>query len=293
MDTTIPTVNRRPGKLWAFLQFPLTRFLLAFFAIFIWIGAIQVGSKLVGVAPESPLGAMLGLLIAVGVLVIYVFYVRLLERRTAVELAAKGAQRHAARGILVGAALFCTTMLVLKLLGAWSYTGTYPLSALAFPFAGAVFAALVEETVVRGLLFRILEESLGSWIALGLSALIFGLLHAGNHGATLVSTSAIALEAGVLLAAAYMYTRSLWFVMGLHFAWNFTEGGVFATSVSGHAPEGVIGVQFTGPELLTGGAFGPEASLAAVVICLAAGVAFIILAVRTDRVVEPFWMRNT
>jgi membrane protease YdiL (CAAX protease family) len=236
---------------------------------------------------------MIGLLIAVGVLIIYVFYVRLLERRAATELAAKGAQRHAARGILTGAALFCTTMLVLKLLGAWSYTGIYPLSALAYPFIGAVFAGIVEETVVRGLLFRILEESLGSWIALGVSAVIFGLLHAFNPGASAVSTAAIALEAGVLLAAAFMYTRSLWFVMGLHFAWNFTEGGVFATSVSGGRPEGVIGVQFTGSDLLTGGAFGPEASLPAVVICLAAGIAFIILAARADRVVKPFWMRNT
>jgi hypothetical protein len=293
MDAMIPTVNRRPGKLWAFLQFPLTRFLLAFLAIFIWIGTVQVGSKLAGVAPKSPLGAMIGLLIAVGVLIIYVFYVRLLERRAATELAAKGAQRHAARGILTGAALFCTTMLVLKLLGAWSYTGIYPLSALAYPFIGAVFAGIVEETVVRGLLFRILEESLGSWIALGVSAVIFGLLHAFNPGASAVSTAAIALEAGVLLAAAFMYTRSLWFVMGLHFAWNFTEGGVFATSVSGGRPEGVIGVQFTGSDLLTGGAFGPEASLPAVVICLAAGIAFIILAARADRVVKPFWMRNT
>lgn len=292
MDAAIPMTHRRPGKLWAFLQFPLTRFLLAFIAIFLWIGGVQVGAKLAGVAPQSPLGAMIGILIAVGTVVVYVFYVKLLERREAVELSAKGAQRHAARGILTGAALFCTTMLVLKLLGAWSYTGTYPLSALAFPFAGALFAGLVEETVVRGLLFRILEESLGSWIALAVSALIFGLLHAFNPGASAVSTAAIALEAGVLLAAAYMYTRSLWFVMGLHFAWNFTEGGVFATSVSGGRPEGVIGVQFTGPDLLTGGAFGPEASLPAVVICLAAGIAFIILAWRSGKVVRPFWMRK-
>ena len=88
----------------------------------------------------------------------------------------------------------------------------------------------------------------------------------------------------VLLAAAYMYTRSLWFVMGLHFAWNFTEGGIFSTSVSGGRAEGMIGVQFTGSDALTGGAFGPEASLPAVLVCLAAGVAFIILSVRADRI---------
>jgi membrane protease YdiL (CAAX protease family) len=292
MDATIPAVNRRPGTLWAVLQFPLVRFLIAFLAIFIWIGCVQVAAKLGGIAPQSPLGAMIGMVIAVGVLVIYVFYVKLLERREVMELAAKGAQRHAARGILIGAALFCTTMLVLKLLGTWSYTGTHALSSLAYPFVGAFFAGIVEETVVRGLLFRILEESLGSWIALAISAAIFGLLHSFNPGASPVSTAAIALEAGVLLAAAYMYTRSLWFVMGLHFAWNFTEGGVFAASVSGTRPEGVIGVQFAGSDLMTGGAFGPEASLPAVVICVAAGIAFIVLAQRSGRVVKPFWNRK-
>ena len=288
----IATVNRRPGKLWAFLQFPLTRFLLAFVALFVWIGGVQVGLKLAGVSPRSPLGAMSGLLIAVGVLVIYAGYVRLLERRPLMELAAAGAQRNAARGILLGAALFCTTMLVLKILGAWEYTGTNPLSAIAYPLVGALFAGIVEETVVRGLLFRLLEESLGSWIALALSALVFGLLHAFNPGASVVSTAAIALEAGVLLAAAYMYTRSLWFVMGLHFAWNFTEGGVFATPVSGGAPEGVFGVRFSGADLLTGGGFGPEASLPAVIICLAAGIVFVVLAARAGRIVHPFWKRK-
>ena len=253
---------------------------------------LQTGSRLAGVPVRSTLGALVGLIIAIGVLVIYTGYVRLIEKRPVVELAPIAAQRHAARGLLVGAALFCITMLVLKLLGAWIYTGVAPLSALAYPLIGALIAGVLEETVVRGLLFRIMEESLGSWIALAVSALIFGLLHAFNPGASAVSTAAIALEAGVLLAAAYMYTRSLWFVMGLHAAWNFTEGGVFATPVSGGRAEGVIGVQFTGNDLLTGGSFGPEASLPAVVVCLAAGIAFIVLAQRSGRVVVPSWRRK-
>jgi membrane protease YdiL (CAAX protease family) len=294
MDTMIPVPNRRPGTLWAVLQFPLTRFLLGCIAIFIWIFALQVCAKLGGVAPHSPLGAVLAIVLAVGVLIIYTCLVHFIEKRNVVELAAKGAQRHAARGILVGAVLFCLTMLVLKLAGAWTYLGMAPLSNLAYPFIGAFFAGLVEETIFRGLLFRIVEESLGSWIALALSAVVFGLVHAFNPGASIVSTAAIALEAGILLAAAYMYTRSLWFVMGLHFAWNFAEGGVFATSVSGGPTEGVIGVSFVqGKEMLTGGGFGPEASLPAVVVCTAAGIAFIMMSVRAGHVVKPFWMRES
>jgi len=70
------------------------------------------------------------------------------------------------------------------------------------------------------------------------------------------------------------------------------EGGVFATSVSGGPKEGVIDVHFAGPDLLTGGSFGPEASLPAVVVCTAAGIAFIILAKRSGRVIAPFWNRK-
>jgi hypothetical protein len=289
MDVIIPTVNRRPGKLWAFLQFPLTRFLLGGGVIILWVIAVQVGLHLAHIPGRSPLGALAALVIAAGVIGIYCALVKFIERRPVKELAADGAPKHLSRGILTGAILFCASMLAMKLSGGWYYTGLAPLSVLIYPCVGALMAGVQEELLVRGLLFRLVEERLGSWIALAVSALIFGLLHAFNPGATVVSTAAIALEAGVLLAAAYIYTRSLWFVIGLHFAWNFTEGGVFSTSVSGGKAEGMIGVQFTGSDVLTGGSFGPEASLPAVLVCLAAGLAFIILSVRAGRVVPPFW----
>jgi membrane protease YdiL (CAAX protease family) len=293
MDSVVPVPNRRPGKLWAVLQFPLTRFLLGCIAIFIWIFTIQISMKLGGVHPHSPLGAVLAIVLAVGVLVIYTCLVHFIEKRPVVELAAKGAQRHAARGILIGAALFGMVMLVLKFAGAWTYLGMDPLSYAAYPFVGALFAGIMEETIFRGLLFRILEENLGSWIALALAAVLFGLAHAFNPGISAVkATVVITLEAGILLAAAYMYTRSLWFVMGLHFAWNFTEGGVFATSVSGTGAGGVIAVRFSGSDLVTGGEFGPEASLPAVLIGLAAGVAFAVFAARSGRIVRPSWARQ-
>jgi membrane protease YdiL (CAAX protease family) len=287
------TVNRRPGKLWAFLQFPLTRFLLGAAVIILWVVLVQVGLHLAHVPSRSPLGALAGLVIAAGVIGLYRALVRFVERRPVTELAAAEMAKHLSRGILTGAILFCASMLVMRLLGGWYPTVMAPLSVLIYPCLGALVAGVQEEILVRGLLFRLLEERLGSWIALAVSALIFGLLHAFNPGATAVSTAAIALEAGVLLAAAYMYTRSLWFVIGLHFAWNFTEGGIFSTSVSGGHVEGMIGVQFTGSDTLTGGSFGPEASLPAVLVCLAAGAAFIILSVRAGRIVSPFWSRRS
>jgi CAAX protease family protein len=180
-------------------------------------------------------------------------------------------------------------LLILVLVGVASVRRDGGLQALSYPFAAALVAAVGEETLMRGVLFRIVERSLGSWIALALSAALFGALHGFNAGATVLSSIAIALEAGVLLAAAYMCSRRLWLPIGVHTGWNFTEGGVFGASVSGGQEHGMLASVFRGPDLLTGGAFGPEASLVAVVVCLALGVAFIVLAVRRGRVLAPYW----
>jgi uncharacterized protein len=163
------------------------------------------------------------------------------------------------------------------------YDGAHA-SALALSSLGSAAAAGVgEEIVFRGALFRILEERLGTLVALIISALLFGAIHGVNHGATLVSTTAIALEAGVMLALAYAAVRSLWFPIGLHLGWNFTEGGIFSAAVSGNHAHGLFSFPLSGPELITGGEFGPEASLVSVAICLCAAVALGVATVRTGR----------
>ncbi|MEO8926756.1 MAG: CPBP family glutamic-type intramembrane protease, partial [Caulobacteraceae bacterium] len=122
--------------------------------------------------------------------------------------------------------------------------------------------------------------SLGTAAALLLSAAMFGALHAANPGATLVSTAAIAIEAGLLLALAYAATRNLWLPICLQAAWNFTEGGIFGAAVSGHAGTGLLKTTVLGPPLLSGGVFGPEASIVVVGVCLILSLAFFVRARR-------------
>jgi len=283
----IASMNRRPGWGWALLQFPLTRIVL--FASVVLAGIVFAqSSKLLGIAPHSMAAAIFSLLVVALSVVLYCVFVRLIERRQITEFARAHWAKDFGTGILIGTLLFTVTMAVLILFGAASLGFSGNWSALAYTFAGALVAAVMEEVLLRGVLFRIIEESLGSWIALGLSALVFGALHAFNPGATLASTMAIALEAGVLLAAVYMYTRTLWMPIGLHLGWNFTEGGIFGASVSGGEANGWLTSHLQGPDLLTGGAFGPEASLVAVLVCLTAGAAFLALAVRRQHVVAPF-----
>jgi membrane protease YdiL (CAAX protease family) len=200
------------------------------------------------------------------------------------------AVRDFALGAVIGAALFSIVVLELTIGGHYRILEAHFTPDLAMAALLLLPGAAIEELLFRGLLFRLIEEWSGTWIALAVSAALFGLVHAANPGATWVSTLAIALEAGVLLGAAYVVARNLWFPIGLHFAWNFAEGPIYGAQVSGHTfGTSALAAQFSGPTLLTGGAFGPEAGLGAMLTCLVAAVALLIVAVRRSQVMPADW----
>lgn len=283
----------RLAEIWRkFVRFPATRIVIMVVSLFlVEVLALGVVGHLLKLGKDSPVNVLLALVAVTLGLTVYAWFVHRFERRTVVELDRKGALQELVLGLFVGGALFSTVMLVMWLCGVWTYTGLNPKVSLVLPLVAGLAAGTIEELAMRGALFRITEQSLGSWWALVISALVFGFLHSFNPGATVVSSSAIALEAGVMLAAAYMITRRMWLVIGLHTAWNFTEGGIFKTNVSGISTEGLIGVKFQGSDLLTGGSFGPEASILSVAVCLVFGAGLIFLAVRKARVVQPYWKR--
>lgn len=261
--------------------------LIVFFAVLL---AGDIGAQLlrVWVTRHATSGnrdwAVLGIsLVLAGILVaLYVGLVRGFERRRAHEITAFGSLVLA--GVASGFALFSTVFLVLYAVGIAHWQGLSGHLDAIPPLAAAIVAAVGEELAFRGGVFRIIEDSMGTAAALTLSAALFGLLHVLNPGATLISTAAIALEAGILLGAAYAVTRNLWFPIGLHLGWNFTEGGVFGASVSGYsAGKGILAFELSGPPLLTGGKFGPEASIVAVGVCMITAIALLIWAVRKGR----------
>jgi uncharacterized protein len=210
--------------------------------------------------------------VAVGIVMILAYRgaVSLTEHRVASELAFDRRIAWFVPGALVGAFLFCTVCVLLWAAGVATYGGWNGAAGIAFAVASALVAAVAEEVIFRGIVFRIIEDRSGTLVGLVVSAALFGLLHGANTGATVASTVSIALEAGVLLGLAYCAVRSLWLPIGLHFGWNFTEGGIFGASVSGGHSHGMLFFPLKGPVMLTGGAFGPEASLVAVAVCLGA-----------------------
>lgn len=126
-----------------------------------------------------------------------------------------------------------------------------------------IIAALLEEVLSRsfflGGLVIILRDR--KWLAVAISALFFGLAHAVNPSASIISIFGNVLG-GVVYAIAFLESGRIWMAWGLHFAWNFFQGSIFGFPVSGMTEGGSIVQQIAvGPELITGGAYGPEAGL--------------------------------
>ncbi len=213
----------------------------------------------------------------------YALFVRWVERRVNLELAPAAAAREVPMGLLLGAAVFCLSIGSIWALGGVVFEGRNPAPDLSYAAAMAVMGGVVEELAIRGVVFRLLQGWLGSWVALGLSAALFGGLHLSNPGATPMAAVSIALEAGVMLAAAFMVTGRLWLPIGLHAGWNFTQAGVFGVAVSGNAAGGLWVSAPAGPDWLSGGDFGAEASVLAVLWCGILGMALLVIAGRSGR----------
>lgn len=260
--------------------------IVRFLVLFSVVLAVDVGCwvvpavtmKYIPAASRDLFTAATGAAGAIALLLVYWTFVRLMEHRPVRELK-PGALPGALAGIAIGLGLFVTVIAIL-----WQMEIAHIEPAAGQPVVTALNMAVLtgvgEELVFRGVVFRILEEMFGTLTALVLSAAFFGLAHLGNPGATLTSGAAIMLEAGLLLAAFYLFTRTLWLAMGVHFGWNFAEGGVFGGEVSGQKFHGILHTTLTGPDLWSGGKFGAEGSVVAVAVCTTVALVFLVLAIR-------------
>lgn len=245
-----------------------------------------LGGQAVAAAGNPWVTLVLGTLTAVLAVVGYRWVVRRTEQRPVTELAGPGAGLALGRGALAGVALFGLVIANIALLGDYEVRGWGSVPAALGLVGFMAAAAVTEELLFRGVLFRIVEERTGTGIALVLTGVLFGLVHLFNADATLWGALAIAIEAGGLLTAAYVATRKLWLPIGLHFGWNFAAAGIFGTEVSGRGtPQGLLDAATSGPVAVTGGGFGPEGSLYSVLFCVLATCAFLWLAHRRGRLV--------
>jgi len=209
------------------------------------------------------------------------------------DLRLAGAARDGAHGLAAGVLIFSLIVGVAAVLGVYHITGggTWG-SFLTILFAMGIGPGFREELLFRGVLFRFGEELGGSWFALVFSSVLFGMAHMGNNGESWISTAFIAIEAGILLGATYMLTRNLWMCMALHAAWNVTQGFVWDVPVSGFPVKGLVTARLSGSPLLTGGPFGLEASIIALVCATALGLFYLKLAIDRGHLEQPWWVRR-
>ena len=198
----------------------------------------------------------------------YAAFVRLYERRFPDELRLRPAWLLA--GAAGGALATTTTVLVLLATGHYhvlAFRGWAQVGDVLGPIG---VAAIIEEVLYRGLLFRIIEERAGTGWALGVSSFVFCVSHVANGGFGPVTLISVTL-AGLMWAGVYAATRNLWVVSAHHACWN---AAIFLSGLplSGEEPwraQAPLVAEYRGPALWTGGAFGPEDSLVSIALCSA------------------------
>ncbi len=222
------------------------------------------------------------LLAACAIVAGYRLYVRKIEKRDVTELSLAGARGELFAGLGLGALLMATCSVLLLAGGIYTYTGMAHWSALLKPLPEQVFVAFLEELLFRAVLFRLLEKSWGTSVALAVSTLLFVAGHLPSEHISLLGVLATAV-ASAALSAGYIATRRLWVPIGMHFAWNYLFDAVFSIPVSGHPANGWIQVRASGPEWLSGGGYGVEGSIVAVLAWGAAAIALLFAARRRNQ----------
>ena len=230
------------------------------------IGAIALALGILDL--DSIWGQVLNFLIITGS--VYVAR-RWLDKRSFESLGLK-LDRHTLIDLLTGIGITFVQMgfiyVVMLSLGwltfegfAWEFdpVNVVVMGVLSF-FVVFIFVGWNEELLSRGYHLQTIASGLNLFWGVVISSAVFGLLHLGNPNATWVSAAGI-FFAGVYLAYGYIRTRQLWLPIGLHIGWNFFEGVVFGFPVSGLDIYALTRITVHGPELWTGGAFGPEAGL--------------------------------
>lgn len=249
------------------LRHPIARMLAASFAMFLPL-ALSF-ALLEALLPKAMLVGWPSLVAALACTLGYSAYVNRVERRKASELGASGALIEWARGAGLGVLLGLLTLAPLWGLGVYRIEGLGGGTPLLMQFPEMILVSVMEELLIRGVIFRIAEQAWGSRRALLGSTELFVAAHLpGDIGlmGVLVTTAA-----SLAFTAAYLLSRRLWLPIGMHFAWNYLFSAVFSVPVSGHEAKGWLHGSMNGPEWLGGGAYGIEASPMALLAWAVAG----------------------
>ncbi len=142
--------------------------------------------------------------------------------------------------------------------------------------------AFIEELIFTLIIFRLLEEFSGTWIAYVFVSLAFGGMHLMNDNATVITSLCISVQQITLLAP-FILTRRMWMGWAVHLSWNYFQAGVFGMNNSGMDHGGFISPLLSGPNWITGGDFGIEASIISLFLNLGVGIVILVAAAKNKQ----------
>lgn len=274
------------------LRLPASQLGLAFVLSFAMVAIIAIMDYSMEPRPSLILSRTIGVLLAAGAILLLG---RTFQRKTLEEIgiSLRGAAPLILQGALIGIVMTGMIVGVMMLMG-WYQILDVDVDTLAIGRALIAFflVALFEELLFRGVLFWQLDNMFGSWLALLITSAFFGATHLGNANATLWTALAVAVGGGLSLGAAYLMTRNVWVAVGLHWMWNFLQGPIFGFSVSGNVTYKVLTSTIHGSALWTGGSFGADAGLPALIAATLASVAMLWIAARRKHFSSPSWARR-
>ena len=287
-NKTMSKIKDVMDKLEKVLYFPLTRITVGVVVCGFAMLATNSALRLV-LRPEGDATRIIRwLLSTTALLVAYYFLFRRYERRDVTELSKKNLLKESLLGFSVGVFSISLVIFALYIMGYYEVLSANHLTVLLLSLFLFVSLAALEEIIFRGIIYRIVEESLGTKLALIISALLFGLAHASNEHATAISVVSAA-GGGILAGLMFSLTRRLWLPIAFHVGWNWAQAS-FGAVVSGieELPT-FLKIKLNGPELITGGAFGVENSFITIgLVLLLSSVAYY-LTWKKGNVVKAPW----
>ena len=227
------------------------------------------------------------------VLLSYIALNRYYERRKVTELSTGNIGKYLLVGLLLGLLVPSLSVLFNYLRGEFIILSVSNLTVIflrdfTIGISLGIATAVFEEVLFRGVLFRLIEDKLGSYYAIIISGFLFGFAHLVNENATFFTGLGISIMS-VFIIAAYMYTRNLWFTIAIHFAFNFAQTNIFGTEVTAFGyPEttSIIVSQLEGSKWFTGGEAGMEATVQVVALCLMAGIILLVLSHKKGNIIK-------
>ncbi len=221
---------------------------------------------------------------AIVLLVSYYYLFHFYDKRKITELSLKYLPKEMFGGFILGFSTISLSIFILYLLNHYQASGITTTHYTARMFTVLIFAAIVEDLFHRGLIVRVVENWLGTHIAIVIAMLV-ELQHIFNPNSNLFSFS-VDLIWGFTMAMMFIYTKRIWLPYFFHLGWNFSQP-FYGSNLTGTNDLGtIIQSKFNGPELLTGGAFGIENSIFTASFLLIIGIVLYYLAKKEGKIVK-------